>query len=100
MLLRMERLKKMPKNTDPEFLSPYEITLIDGVYRFTTSPGRTYSCLFTDLSQYFSPFVSIYEIEIFLFDFFHDDQKATSKNESSEKISITIKLLLEEFCEE
>lgn len=87
----------MPRNTVPEYLSPYSVTLEDGIYRFTTSQNREYSCTFSILNDYFPPVIGVYGIEIYLFEFFCGDSKSQIKKGKDKRVYATIMHLLSEF---
>lgn len=77
--------------------SPYSIIFKDGLYHFTTSHGKIYTCAFTDVNRFLSPLFTVQDIEVYHFDFFFIDPQPQAKRPKDERIAITIKTLLNDF---
>ncbi|MDI1321421.1 MAG: DUF6169 family protein [Algoriphagus sp.] len=81
----------------PDSPSPYSITFNEGLYHFTTSQGRSYTCVFTEVNRFLPPLFTVQDIEVYYFDFFFTGPKQHIKWPNDDRIAITIKTLLNDF---
>ncbi len=77
--------------------SPYNIFFKEGLYHFTTSLGRSYTCAFTEVNRFLPPLFTVHDIEVYMFDFFFNDPHPQIKKPKDDRISVTIKSLLSDF---
>lgn len=78
---------------------PYNTTTHkEGFYAFTTDLGLEYSCVFNSGKKSLHPILRVYDIEVFMFDFFHSSQSIKGrKTGTDERVAVTIKHLLADF---
>ena len=77
--------------------NPYSLIFNDGLYHFTTSQGKIYTYVFTDVNPFIPPLFTVYDIEVYLFDFFFIDPQPHIKWPKDDRIATTIKTLLNDF---
>ena len=70
---------------------------VTGIYTFTTDFNIIYNCRFSQINPSLFPLLSMYDIEVFEFEFYPNRQLPKGENKQDKRVSVTITSLYNLF---